>query len=86
MWLAEQFLLLTSQVIDRHRLVLHNGSIQRCDDAGDVPTPFSCCQMTHTDLKPENILLAANKPPRHATFPREAEWQDLVQRQKNGMV
>jgi len=54
------------------------------------PSPFSCCQMTHTDLKPENILLAANKPPRHATFPREAAWQDLVQwlqnRQKNGMV
>jgi len=41
-------------------------------------------QMTHTDLKPENILLAANKPPRHATFPREAAWQEKNKSSKNG--
>jgi len=31
-------------------------------------------KLTHTDLKPENILLYSMEPPRHAAFPREAEW------------
>ncbi|CAE8670104.1 unnamed protein product [Polarella glacialis] len=36
--------------------------------------------LTHTDLKLENVLFTSTEPPQPASFPREAEWQELHKR------